>query len=227
MQPRQSWFLGIVIVLLLFLIFAMPFVGMRLRWLMGPQSSAPSDAQALMAQNESLQAQLSELRAVANELPPNATPGTIHAMVYSEYPFNFKSTVTVGAGSADGAAPGDAVLFGGNLIGFISGVSAHESVAQTVFDPNFKLQVRIGAHGYDALLVGGSYPMAESIAKTAVVTAGDVVYSAAPGMPYAIPVGTVENVSLAPNNLFEQAALSFPYDMSNVQAVEILGKSSS
>ena len=77
------------------------------------------------------------------------------------------------------------------LIGFVSGVSAHDSVVQTIFDPNFKLPVRIGAQDTMRFWSGGSYPMAESIAKTAVVAAGDVVYSAAPGMPYAIPVGTV------------------------------------
>ena len=44
----------------------------------------------LMAENESLKAQLAELRVVADELP-TSTPDTIHAMVYSDYPLNFKN----------------------------------------------------------------------------------------------------------------------------------------
>ena len=90
------------------------------------------------------------------------------------------------AGSTDGVAAGDAVTFGGNFVGLIQDVTAHSSVAETIFDPDFKMPVRIGTQGYDALLVGGSYPMAESIVKTATIAAGDVVYSAAPGIPYAI-----------------------------------------
>jgi cell shape-determining protein MreC len=224
MKHRTSWFCGIVIVLLLFFIFFMPSLGMRLRWLLVSQVSVPNDSRQLAAENESLAAKLSELTVVANELP--GAPGTaLRAMVYSNYPFNFKSEMTVDAGSADGVATGDAVLFNKNLIGLISAISAHRSIVRTIFDPNFKLQVRIGIKGYDALLVGGPYPMAESIMKVATIAAGDVVYSAASNVPYAVPVGTVASVGLAPDNLFEQASLLFPYDMGGIQAVEILTNS--
>jgi rod shape-determining protein MreC len=221
MQPRTSWFLGIVIALLLFFIFFMPSVGVALRAFLGPSSLPPAAGEQLLAENESLAAKLSMLTTVSDELP-HRTPNTILAMVYSDYPFNFKDEITVDAGSADGVVAGDAVLFGGNLVGFVSGLSAHRSVVRTIFDPDFKLQVRIGTKGYDALLAGGSYPMAESIVKTATIVAGDVVYSAAPGAPYAVPVGTVENVSPAPDNLFAQATLSLPYHESEMQVVEIV-----
>ncbi len=221
MKHRESWFLGAVIALLLFLIFFMPLIGMRLRWIVGPQSPPPAAAAQLMAENEALSAKLSTLTAIADELP-NRTPDTVVAMVYSDYPFNFKNEMTVNAGSADSVAMGDAAIFDGNLVGFVSEVSAHRSVIQTIFDPDFKLQVRIGAKGNDALLVGGSYPMAKSIAKTATIVPGDVVYSAASNAPYAVPVGIVASAALAPDNLFEQASLSFPYSSGEIQAVEIV-----
>jgi hypothetical protein len=41
-------------------------------------------------------------------------------------------------------------------------------------------------------------------------------------MPYAMPVGEVADISLTPNSLFEEASLSFPYDMGMVQTVEIV-----
>jgi cell shape-determining protein MreC len=220
-KRNQSWFFGIVIVLLLFFIFFMPSIGAKLRFLLGPQSPSPANADQLMAENESLSSKLSELSVVAGEVPHQA-PDTILAMAYSDYPFNFKDEITVDAGSVDGVVAHDAVLFNGNLIGFISGLTAHRSVVQTIFDPDFKLQVRVGAKGYDALLAGGPYPMAESIVKTAVIAPGDVVYNAAPNAPYAVPVGTILNTSLAPDDLFEQASLSFPYDRSGIQAVEIV-----
>lgn len=225
MQPRKSWFLGIVIVFLLFLVFFMPSLGMRMRELLGPQPLLSNNTAQLAAENESLKAQLAELDTIASELPTSTTVA-IRAMVYSHYPLNFKNEMMLNAGSADGVAAGDSVTFEGNLVGIIQDVAAHSSVAETIFDPNFKLPVRIGEKGYDALVVGGSYPMAESIAKTATITAGDVIYNAAPGIPYALPMGEIGNVTLTPNNLFEEASLIFPYDIGMIQTVEILKNSS-
>jgi cell shape-determining protein MreC len=221
MPARKSLFLGIVVVLLLFFIFFMPSLGMRLRGFLGPQAASPSDAERLAAENESLTAKLAEFDVISSELP-TSTPNAVRAMVYSDYPLNFKNEFTVNAGAQDTVAVGDAVVFQGNLIGTVTQASVHSSVVQTIFDPNFKLPVKIGTRGYDALLAGGSYPMVESIAKTAGVTEGDIVMSAAPGMPYGIAIGTLGNITVAPDNLFEEASLSFPYDMGMVQTVEIV-----
>lgn len=221
MRHRKSWFLGIVIALILFFIFLMPSVGMRLRGFLGPQAVSPTSAEQLTAENNTLAARLAELAVVSDEMP-SSTPNTVRAMVYSDYPFNFKSSMTVNVGSDSGVAVGDAVLFEGNLVGTVAQTSANRSVVETVFDPNFKLPVRIGTKGYDALLVGGSYPMAESIAKTATVSAGDIITSAGAGAPYGVALGTVQSVALAANNLFEEASVSFPYDMGMIQAVLIV-----
>jgi cell shape-determining protein MreC len=221
MHPRTSWFLGIVIALLLFFIFFMPSVGAHLRELLGPQIATSENGAELAAENASLEARLAELAVVANELP-TAPADTVQAMVYSNYPFNFKNEIAVAAGSGDGVAAHDAVLFEGNLVGVVAETAPHESLIQTIFDPDFKLPVRIGSAGYDALLTGGAYPMVESIAKTAKVSAGDIVYNAGSLGPYAAAVGEIANVATAPNNLFQEASLSFPYDMSNLQAVEIV-----
>jgi cell shape-determining protein MreC len=221
MQPRISWFLGIVIALLLFFIFFMPSVGNRVRGLLGPQATAPSDAEQLTAENEVLAAKLAELSVITDEMPTSA-PDTVRAMVYSGYPLNFKNEMTVSAGAEDGVAIGNAVIFQGNLIGIVEKTSAQSSVVQTIFDPNFKLPVKIGTKGYAALLTGGSYPMVESIAKTAAVAQGDIVVSAAPGIPYGLAMGTLGNVALAADSLFDEAPLSLSYDMGMVQTVEIV-----
>jgi len=221
MQLRTPWFLGIIIVLLLFFIFFMPSIGARLRALLGPEIMMPQNITELAAENESLKARLAELAVVANELP-HVAPNATGAMVYSSYPFNFKNEMTVSAGSADGVSTGDAVLFEGNLVGTVTEAAAHRSLVQTIFDPNFKLPVRIGSAGYDALLTGGAYPMVESIAKTAKISTGDIVYGAGSSGPYAAPLGEIATISPAPDNLFQEASLSFPYDMSSVQAVEIV-----
>lgn len=189
---------------------------------MGPRlGGAPSSIEELTAENESLKAKLAELGIVASEVP-TSTEGAIRAMVYSRYPFNFKNEMILDVGATDGVVAGDAVASGGNLVGLVQDVMPHSSVAETIFDPYFKMSVRIGTQGYDALLVGGSYPMVESIVKTATIAAGDVVYSAAPGIPYAMPVGEIGNAALSPNNLFEEASIVFPYDIDMIQAVEIV-----
>lgn len=221
MKHPQSWFLGVVIAFLLFFIFFMPMVGTRVRGLLGPQVVAPNDAEQLAAENVSLKAQLAKVAVIMNELP-TSTPDTIRAMVYSHYPLNFKNELTVDAGTSDGVAVKDAVIFQGNLVGVVEQSSAHGSVVQTIADPNFKLPVRIGPKGYDALLVGGSYPQIETIAKTATIATGDVVVSVATGTPYGIAVGTVQNAVLAPDNLFKEASLVFPYDIGMIQTVLIV-----
>jgi cell shape-determining protein MreC len=221
MQYHQSWFLGIVAALLLFFIVFMPMFGVRVRELLGPQVATSNNSEQLAAENESLKARLAELTDVEKEMP-TSTPNTVRAMVYSEYPFNFKNEMTLNAGITDNVAVKDIVMFQQNLVGIIESSSAHRSVAQTIFDPNFKLHVRIGPSGYDALLVGGAYPMVESIAKNASVSAGDIVYSADANVPYAMPLGEIANVSLAADNLFQEASLSFPYDMGMIQTVEIV-----
>jgi hypothetical protein len=61
-----------------------------------------------------------------------------------------------------------------------------------------------------------------SIARTAAIAPGDVVYSAAPGIPYAQPIAEVVATSTSADSLFQQATLNFPYDINNVETVLIM-----
>ena len=75
--------------------------------------------------------------------------------------------------------------------------------------------------GADGLLQGGSDPVVGSIASNAPVAPGDIVYSAAPGIPYALPIAQVVATSTSADSFFQQATLSFPYDVNNVETVLI------
>lgn len=174
----------------------------------------------LIAENDQLKAQLAELQGIAAELP-TSTPNYLRAMVYSRYPLNFKNELFVDAGTDDGVATGSAVVYQGLLIGRVVEAWPHYAAVQTVFDNDFRLPVRIGAGGYDGLLTGGSYPFVASIAKSSPVAAGDIVASAAPGVPYALPMGEIQSTSTSPDNLFEQASIVFPYDINQVETVLI------
>ena len=142
-------------------------------------------------------------------------------MVYSRYPMNFKNEILVDAGANQGVAVGKAVVFQGVLIGNVEKVFSDTPLVRTVFDGNFKMAVRVGQKGFDALFMGGSYPKATSIQKNAVIRVGDIVYSAAEGFPYGMPVAIVESTSTSPDALFEEVALDFAYDINSIQTVLI------
>lgn len=207
--------------LLLFFIIFVPSYGWRVRqFFAAPNVVVSSDNQQLAAENETLKAELAQLQSVQSQMP-TSSPSAIRAMVYSQYPFNFKNELTVNAGANQGVALGSAVLFQGIFIGQVKAVWLDTATVQTIFDNGFKMPVRIGAHGYDGLLQGSSYPTVGSIAKTAAVNPGDIVYAAGAGVPYGLPIGEVAATSTSPDSLFEQASLNFTYDINSIQTVAI------
>jgi cell shape-determining protein MreC len=220
MLRRQTLFFCIVIILLLVFIFFAPSYGWQIRNFLGPRGTSNDSVQALATQNEVLQAELAQYATVAAALP-QVPAGTIRAMVYSRYPMNFKNEFLVNAGSENGVQVGHAVLFNGVLVGTVEKTFSNSALVMTVFDPRFKMPVRIGAGGIDGLLSGGTDPMATSIAKSAELAVGDIIYAAAPGISYAIPIGTVASVAPTPDNLFQEAPLNFAYDVNNVETVAI------
>ena len=227
MRPSQShWVLGALIVVLVLLIFFAPSYGWTIRaWLSpapgGQNSSTQTDSPSLAAQNAALQARLATLQAVASQLP-TSTPDEVRAMVYSRYPMNFRNELLVSAGSNDGVAPGDAVVFQGMLVGQVQKVFPSEALVQTIFDNTLKMPVRIGGGGVNGLLQGGANPIVGSIAASAAIAPGDVVYSAAPGIPYAQPIANVVATGTSANDLFQQATINFPYDINDVETVLII-----
>jgi rod shape-determining protein MreC len=228
---NSRWVSGALIVVLLFLIFFIPTYGWTIRTWLSPvlgssignndTAALQADNQTLTAENDALHAQLATLQVVASQLP-TSTPNTIRAMVYSRYPMNFKNELLVNVGANAGVTTGSAVIFQGMLIGQVQKVFVNESLVQTIFDNDFKLPVRIGVSGIDGLLQGGADPVVGSIANTAVIAPGDVVYSAAPGIPYAQPIAEVVATSTSADSLFQQATLGFPYNINNVETVLIV-----
>lgn len=211
----------ICIVALFILIFFEPAYGWQVRQWLSPQPmQTDAQSQDLLAQNESLQAEVAQLQGVAAQIPQNPR-GSIRAMVYLQYPFGFKNELLVDAGTDQGVATGSAVAFQGIFVGIVIRTFPDSAMVQTVFDPAFKMPVRIGVDGVDALLVGGADPMATSISKTAVIANGDIVTTASPGVPYGMPVGVVNATTTSGDNLFQTASLNFGYDEDSIQTVLI------
>ncbi len=220
MKKRDGWSLVVCIVILIVLVFLAPQYGARVRAWLSPLAAPQAESSVLVAENEELKAELAQLARVAAQLP-SSSPAYLSAMVYSRYPFNFKNEFLVDAGANEGVAEGRAVVFQGILVGVVLRTFPDSSLVRTVFDGNFKIPVRVGAAGNDGLLTGGASPSVVSMAKGAAVHAGDIVYAAAEGLPYGLPVAVVQGTSTSADNLFEEAALTFAYDENSMQVVAI------
>jgi cell shape-determining protein MreC len=221
-RPHNIFFAIIAIILFAIIIF-LPSLGWRLRAWLSP--ALPQDTNRIAAENEALKADAARYATIARELP-SVPQNYIPAMVYARYPANFRSEILVNGGVRAGVAAGKAVVIESAtssyiLIGSIEKVFSDTALVQTIFDPRFKMPVRIGPHGYDALFVGGTYPQVASIVKGAAVQVGDVVVSADGSYPYGLPVATIAGVAITPNNLFQEASLNFAYDVNTLQAVLI------
>jgi len=219
-RKRNGSFLVVCIAVLAAIVFFEPSYGWKFRAFLDRSAASPSDGQNLAAQNQVLMAELAKLQSVAAQMP-DAPSGYIRAMVYSRYPMNFKNEILADAGENVGVFVGKAVTFQGVLVGSVEKIFKDSSLIQTVFDGTFKVPVRVGNAGYDALFTGGSYPKAVSIRKNAPVHVGDIVYAAAPGLPYGLPIAVVSATSTSPDDLFEEAELSFAYDINGIQTVLI------
>jgi rod shape-determining protein MreC len=219
-RKREGWSLIILIAILIALIFLEPEYGWRIREWLSPSATGQGDDASITAENEALKAQLAVLQSVAAQLP-QAPSDYLRAMVYSRYPLNFKNEILVNAGTNEGVVAGNAVIFQGIFIGTVTRVFSGSSLIQTVFDSGFKMPVRVGTGGYDALLAGGADPKADSIAKDATVSAGDIVYTAASGTPYGLPVAIVTGTSTSADDLFQVASLGFAYDLNTIETVLI------
>lgn len=218
MKRREGWFLLAGIVILITLIFLAPSYGWKIRTWLEPRAMQPTDMPGLAAENQALKAEVAQLQGVAGQTP-GVPVDYLRAMVYSRYPMSFRNEILVNIGSGDGVAMGKAAVFQGIFMGKVEKTFSDSTLIQTVFDAGFKMPVRVGTGGYDALLIGGASPKITSMAKTALVRIGDIVYTAAEGLPYGLPVALVVSTSTSPDNLFQEAALSFAYDVNDIQSI--------
>lgn len=223
--------MGTLILVVLFLLFAYPAAGWKIRTLVAPGTPAGRDAnRALTFENESLKAELAKVRIVAKYIPSYS--GTmIPAFVYSRYPFNLKNELLVTAGSDRGVQTGQAAVTASDasssalmFAGKVENVYSDTSLVETIFDVRFQVPVRIGDSGASALLKGGNNPKLALIPKTAKIAEGAIVYSADAGGPYGLPIGTLKNLRLAQDQLFQEADVEVPYNAGDLQTVFILSE---
>jgi len=142
--------------------------------------------------------------------------------VFSTYPFNYKSEITINAGTDNGVKEGSAVTVDSRfLLGKVTTIFSNYSVVQTIFDTDWNMSVRIGKTGVDALFVGGLEPKLTMIALNKSVSTGESIYSAGTGFPYGLEIGKVKDVIEEPTGVFKETTIEFPYNFNELREVVI------
>lgn len=142
--------------------------------------------------------------------------------VYSSYPFNDKSQIYIAAGEDRNIKVGDLATYGqGILVGKVIRVLQDASIIQTIFDPDWKMAVRVGDREVDALFSGGNELTLSLISKDAPLKPGDLVITASRDLVYGLEAGrikTVEEISATP---FKKAVLEPSFKLSELKDVKI------
>lgn len=225
--------LVLAIILGLLIVFAPQIVWQARMWFVSPPVGT---GEHLLLENQNLKTELAKLQNIKAMFPEGAL-GSIPAVVYSRYPFNFKNQFLVNAGTMHGVSVNAAVTFGGSTLRDASGqaalttggvlvgkvVKAFDDMAliHTVFESEFQTPVRIGDAGIEALFKGGNLPKAVFIPIKSEVQKGDIIYSSSPDFPYGLPIGEIADVIMSADQLFKEATIAFAYDINAIQAVLI------
>lgn len=220
---RNLIYFSLILVLFGFISFGEGFIGLRLKasasvgsWIEGffNEQALAEKLKELERENEDLKSQLF--------LQGLMTKGKFK--VYSIYPFNNVKELAIAAGRREGVEMGNIVTHGKNiLIGRVSKVFDNYSIVQTIYDPNWKMEVRIGGGQIDGLFTGGNSPTVTMVAKNSAVNVGDLVYTAAKGYPYGIEVGKVKQIKDELGSPLKEMTVLPPLELKDLRDVEIRG----
>lgn len=199
-------------------------LGAAVGWRIGILGISKSAEQAtyLATENRGLRARLNDLENI-----PDVKRGPrfsyIIARVFSVYPLNNRSLLTINAGEADGVALGMAVTIGGHTaLGKVIKTANHYSIVRTLFDPGWSLPVAIGEKKIDGLLVGGHDPEITMIEKKNNIFPSQMVYSAGTDFPYGLEIGLIGEVTEDPAAVLKSASITFDYILGGTAEVYII-----
>ncbi|MEK7212059.1 MAG: rod shape-determining protein MreC [Patescibacteria group bacterium] len=232
MNQRQSWILGLIIALLALVVLVEPSLGWRLAGFIYNGGDGSDAGSAL--ENAALKAELARLAPLEKYLVSQPPRNFLQVPIYSRSPFNFKNEILVAGGESAGlkvGAPVAIALPGENqsgpliiIIGKVLKVFEDTAMVQTVFDSHFRLGVRVGKAGAEALLLGGGEPKVGLIPREEPVEKGEAVYAAGADFPNGAELGELGDVNFSSEGLFKEAPLKLPYDFNRLQVVSIIIK---
>lgn len=185
----------------------------KLENVLTPNFALKQQISELQKENENLRVQIFD-----QSVSPTST-----VPVYSSYPFNNNQYIVLAAGSRQGVGVGDVVTYGSKiLVGKVTSVSANESVAETIFNPNWEMSVRIGSQQINSLFRGGIELDITLIPQNLSVNVGDLVVTANQGLPYGLEVGRVQSVAADIGTPYQRAILEAPFKLDDLRNVSIV-----
>lgn len=162
---------------------------------------------SLRGQNEGLKAEVERLKEEAGHA---VSKNLLEARVFSRFPANTRSSITVARGSEDGVKEGMPVFADAEktlLVGRVARVAGSQSEVYTFFDSEWKSSVEVGSKKIKALLVGGNPAHIDLLPKDAVIAAGDPVINVSPDYPMGILMGLVGDIETQTNDIWQKAHL--------------------
>jgi cell shape-determining protein MreC len=215
--------LSILIIIVVLGITLKPSWGYSVRDYLSVKDNDSADFNQLLSENAELKSRIAILENLLDASGyETGYYNLMPAFVYSHYPFNVKNEIVLKLYENSVATIGAGVIHDGILIGKITKVTKNAVIAKTIFDPEFRLSVRIGEKGVDALLVGGGTPKITLIPKDAVIGKGDVIGTASLDFPHGLPLGEIRDFETSRDGLFEEATILIPYDPSELKSVSII-----
>lgn len=218
---RDRWYLFLAIGIVIIFIILNSFSGLWTRKIFVREDSPRTERERLRTENEKLKADIALLEQVRNYMP-RGSQNSIPAFVYSKYPFNLKNEILISIGEEQGVKVGQTVVFQGLFLGKVINVFDSSAVVQTIFDSRFALAAKVGEGAIDALLKGGDEPKLTLVVKNAQIKEGESIYSAAPGVPYGLPIGHVREYRMKEGDPFGEVLLRLNYSPAEINIVEVL-----
>lgn len=180
----------------------------------GSLRTLASENNRLRVENATLIRALAEAdaRSKPSALPPAITAPTITARIVAAEFRGPTQTVVLAAGSSDGVVEGDPVLATGALVGVVAEVGEHRAVVRLLGDYRVRIAAelarRSGAVGTTEPDPGGGIVLT-MIPRDADLSVGDAVVTAAvnPGVPPAIPIGTLTDLRTDSDGFFRRATI--------------------
>ena len=199
-----------------------------------PSQSTEDQLKRLTMDNIRLTSELTDYKILRDQLaaPAFESMQPIYAHVISRPIDTLQSEYVINKGIAEGIGSGDAVVVNGSaLVGFVSQLSLHSAVVQTVFNPSTSITVQTVVTDSGSTPASGlvtsrfqtSLSMG-TIPRDASVTTGQSIVTTSNGeqIPQGIVVGTISSVSKPENEAYQQATIELPYTIDSVEAVTVL-----
>lgn len=199
-----------------------------------PSQSTNDKLKQLTLDNIRLQSELIDYDRLRQQLSAPSFDGMQHvsAHVITRPIDTLQSEYIINKGIEEGMGTGDAVIVQGSaLVGFISQVSLHSSVVQTIFHPKTSTTAETAitdsgatpARGlitsrFQTSLVMGTIP------RDATLSIGQHVVTTSNGgqIPYGIVIGSIASISKPENEAYQQAVIQLPYNPDTIEAVTVL-----